>query len=110
MEKSNESHKKLLSPLGPWFNSNNPQPPTQLRHSVYRCREPYVIFSGGMPYDKASRTPSLTVMHAKNTTVLEMEHNVVDFLTLCSTPWNNGKSTFQFDPDTFFSVLLSPAD
>ncbi len=53
-------------------------------------REPYVIFSGGMPYDKASRTPSLTVMHAKNTTVLEMEHNVVDFLTLCNTPWNHG--------------------
>lgn len=50
-----------------------------------------MIFSGGMPCDKASRTPSLTVMHAKNTTVLEMEHNVVDFLTLCSTPWNSGE-------------------
>ena len=49
-----------------------------------------MIFSGGMPYDKASRTPSLTVMQAKSTTVLEMEHNVVDFLTLCSTPYNNG--------------------
>ena len=57
----------------------------------YLFREPYVIFSGGMPYDKASRTPSLTVMHAKNTTVLEMEHNVVDFLTLCHTPWNSGQ-------------------
>ena len=49
-----------------------------------------MIFSSGMPYDKASRTPSLTVMQAKSTTVLEMEHNVVDFLTLCSTPYNNG--------------------
>ena len=53
-----------------------------------------MIFSGGMPYDKASRTPSLTVIQAKSTTVLEMEHNVVDFLTLCSTPYNNGNSLF----------------
>ena len=50
-----------------------------------------MIFCGGMPYDKAGRTPSLTVMHGKNTTVLEMEHNVVDFITLCETPWHNGK-------------------
>ena len=50
-----------------------------------------MIFSGGMPCDKAGRTPSLTVMHAKNTTVLEMEHNVVDFLALCASPWNNGE-------------------
>ncbi|ELU03639.1 hypothetical protein CAPTEDRAFT_91323 [Capitella teleta] len=51
--------------------------------------ESYVIFSGGMPMDKAGRTPTLTVMHAKSTTVLEMEHHVVDFLTLNDSPWNN---------------------
>lgn len=49
--------------------------------------EAYVIFSGGTAYDQAGRTPSITVIHAKTTTVLEMEHNVVDFITLCETPW-----------------------
>ncbi|XP_049821640.1 syntaxin-binding protein 5 isoform X6 [Aethina tumida] len=49
--------------------------------------EAYVIFSGGMPYDQASRTPSLTVVYSKTTTVLEMEHNVVDFITLCESPY-----------------------
>lgn len=55
-------------------------------------REPLVIFSGGMSYDKAGRTPSVTVMNGKSTTVLEMEHNVVDFVVLCETPWQNGES------------------
>ena len=70
-----------------------------------RFSEPYVIFSGGMPYDKASRTPSLTVMHAKNTTVLEMEHNIVDFLTLCSTPWNNGTKQLIIHAGIFYESL-----
>ena len=43
-----------------------------------------------MPYDRAMRSPALTVMHGKSTTVLEMEHNVIDFLTLSTTPWDNG--------------------
>lgn len=50
-----------------------------------------MIFSGGSAYDKAGRTPSITVLHGKATTVLEMEHNVVDFITLCETPWTSGK-------------------
>ncbi|KAF5302467.1 hypothetical protein FQR65_LT08557 [Abscondita terminalis] len=49
--------------------------------------EAYVIFSGGMPYDQAGRTPSITVVHSKTTTVLEMEHNVIDFITLCESPY-----------------------
>lgn len=55
------------------------------------CREAYVIFSGGMPYDQAGRTPSITVVYSKTTTVLEMEHPVVDFITLCESPYVNGK-------------------
>ncbi|XP_068909865.1 syntaxin-binding protein 5 isoform X4 [Tenebrio molitor] len=51
--------------------------------------EAYVIFSGGMPYDQAGRTPSITVVHSKTTTVLEMEHNVVDFITLCESPYTS---------------------
>lgn len=49
-----------------------------------------MIFSGGLPTDKAGRTHSITVLNGKSTTVLEMEHAVVDFVTLCDTPWNTG--------------------
>ncbi|KAH1005212.1 hypothetical protein HUJ04_006241 [Dendroctonus ponderosae] len=52
-----------------------------------RAGEAFVIFSGGMPYDQACRTPSITVVHNKTTTVLEMEHNVIDFVTLCESPY-----------------------
>ncbi|GFN93733.1 syntaxin-binding protein 5 [Plakobranchus ocellatus] len=48
-----------------------------------------VVFSGGMSYDRTGRTPSITVMAGKSTFVLEMEHNVVDFVSLCDTPWVN---------------------
>jgi len=51
--------------------------------------EPYIIFSGGT--STVSQTPSLTVMHGNNMTVLEMEHPVIDFITLCSTPYNSGE-------------------
>ncbi|XP_071449557.1 syntaxin-binding protein 5 isoform X3 [Hetaerina americana] len=66
-----------------------------------RMGEPYVIFSGGLTYDKAGRTPSITVIHGKTTTVLEMEHNVVDFITLCESPW---PSDFQ-DPHAIVVLL-----
>ena len=53
--------------------------------------EPYIIFSGGTPVDpRMPPVPSLTVMKGNNMTVLEMEHEVVDFVTLSSTPWNSG--------------------
>ncbi|XP_070189428.1 syntaxin-binding protein 5-like [Littorina saxatilis] len=52
-----------------------------------RNGEDIVIFSGGMSYDRAGRTPSITVVTGKSTTVLEMEHNVIDFVVLCETPW-----------------------
>lgn len=54
-------------------------------------REAFVIFSGGMPTDQAGRTPSITVVYSKTTTVLEMEHPVIDFITLCESPYTNGK-------------------
>ena len=49
-----------------------------------------MIFSGGLAYDTTGRTPSITVIHGKTTTVLEMEHNVIDFITLCENPWTSG--------------------
>uniref|UniRef100_A0A8C7C4M4 Syntaxin binding protein 5L n=1 Tax=Oncorhynchus kisutch TaxID=8019 RepID=A0A8C7C4M4_ONCKI len=52
--------------------------------------EPYVIFSGGLSYDKAGgRRPTLTIMHGKAITVLEMDHPIVEFLVLCDTPYSN---------------------
>lgn len=54
--------------------------------------EPFVIFSGGLSYDKAGRRPTLTIMHGKAITVLEMDYPIVEFMALCETPYNNGKS------------------
>ncbi|XP_014019483.1 syntaxin-binding protein 5-like isoform X13 [Salmo salar] len=52
--------------------------------------EPYVIFSGGLSYDKSGgRRPTLTIMHGKAVTVLEMDHPIVEFLVLCDTPYSN---------------------
>ena len=53
----------------------------------YERREPLLIFSGGLPQERPGRSASITVMHGRNTTVLEMEHNVVDFVTLTERPW-----------------------
>ncbi|XP_071113160.1 syntaxin-binding protein 5-like isoform X9 [Haliotis cracherodii] len=65
------------------------KPITKVDWKSIRNGEPLVIFSGGMSYDRAGRTPSITVMNGRSTTVLEMEHNVVDFVVLCETPWSN---------------------
>lgn len=50
-----------------------------------------MIFSGGLAYETTGRTPSITVIQGKTTTVLEMEHNVVDFIVLCDSPWTSGQ-------------------
>lgn len=57
-------------------------------------REPFIIFSGGLSYDTVGRRPCLTVMHGKSTAVLEMDYPIVDFLTLCETPYPNGKCAY----------------
>ncbi|XP_023035301.1 syntaxin-binding protein 5 isoform X2 [Drosophila willistoni] len=49
--------------------------------------ETFTIFSGGMPSEKGSKSNCITVMVGKATTVLEMEHTVCDFITLCENPW-----------------------
>ncbi|CAH1103906.1 unnamed protein product [Psylliodes chrysocephalus] len=65
------------------------KPITKVEWKTSRTGEAYVIFSGGMPYDQASRTPCITVVFSKTTTVLEMEHNVIDFITLCESPYTS---------------------
>ncbi|XP_016108832.1 syntaxin-binding protein 5-like [Sinocyclocheilus grahami] len=55
--------------------------------------EAFVVFSGGLSYDKAGRRPTLTIMHGKAITVLEMDYPIVDFLVLCETPYLNDSIT-----------------
>ncbi|XP_068617492.1 syntaxin-binding protein 5 isoform X3 [Battus philenor] len=62
------------------------KPIDRLEWKTSRSGESLVIFSGGLPTDKAGRTHSITVLNGKSTTVLEMEHSVVDFVTLCESP------------------------
>ena len=72
------------------------QQEVRLHYGVYNpvyfiSREPFIILSGGLSYDTVGRRPCLTVMHGKSTAVLEMDYSIVDFLTLCETPYPNGK-------------------
>ncbi|XP_068127055.1 syntaxin-binding protein 5-like isoform X2 [Hyperolius riggenbachi] len=65
------------------------RPILKVEYKTCKNSEPFIIFSGGLSYDKASRRPSLTIMHGKAITVLEMDHPIVDFITLCETPYPN---------------------
>ncbi|XP_059614289.1 syntaxin-binding protein 5 isoform X5 [Phlebotomus argentipes] len=52
-----------------------------------RTGETFTIFSGGLSMEKGGKSPCITVLQGKATTVLEMEHPVVDFITICESPW-----------------------
>ncbi|NXF86946.1 STB5L protein, partial [Eubucco bourcierii] len=65
------------------------KPILKVEYKTCKNSEPFVVFSGGLSYDKPCRRPSLTIMHGKAITVLEMDHPIVDFLTLCETPYPN---------------------
>ncbi|XP_067110334.1 syntaxin-binding protein 5-like isoform X2 [Osmerus mordax] len=65
------------------------KPILKVEYKTSKSSEPFVIFSGGLSYDKAGRRPTLTIMHGKAITVLEMDHPIVEFLVLCETPYNN---------------------
>ncbi|XP_035249344.1 syntaxin-binding protein 5-like isoform X10 [Anguilla anguilla] len=65
------------------------KPILKVEFKTTRSSEPFVIFSGGLSYDQAGRRPTLTIMHGKSITVLEMDHPIVDFLVLCETPYPN---------------------
>ncbi|MBN3298283.1 STB5L protein, partial [Amia calva] len=65
------------------------KPILKVEYKTCKSSEPFIIFSGGLSYDKACRRPSLTIMHGKSITVLEMDHPIVEFLTLCETPYPN---------------------
>lgn len=42
--------------------------------------------------ERDGKPPCITVMQGRSTTVLEMEHPVVDFITICESPWSSGES------------------
>uniref|UniRef100_A0A8B9JTJ3 Syntaxin-binding protein 5-like n=1 Tax=Astyanax mexicanus TaxID=7994 RepID=A0A8B9JTJ3_ASTMX len=65
------------------------KPILKVEYKTTRAGEPYMILSGGLSYDTVGRRPCLTVMHGKSTAVLEMDYPIVDFLTLCETPYPN---------------------
>ncbi|XP_023695047.1 syntaxin-binding protein 5 isoform X1 [Paramormyrops kingsleyae] len=63
------------------------KPILKVEYKTTKAGDPFMILSGGLSYDTVGRRPCLTVMHGKSTAVLEMDHPVVDFLTLCETPY-----------------------
>ncbi|XP_045916135.1 syntaxin-binding protein 5a isoform X1 [Micropterus dolomieu] len=65
------------------------KPILKVEYKTTRNGEPFIILSGGLSYDTVGRRPCLTVMHGKSTAVLEMDYPIVDFLTLCETPYPN---------------------
>ncbi|XP_075449011.1 syntaxin-binding protein 5-like isoform X2 [Ascaphus truei] len=77
------------------------KPILKVEYKTCKSGEPFIVFSGGLAYDKASRRPSLTIMHGKAITVLEMDHPIVDFITLCETPYPN-----EFQEPYAVAVLL----
>ncbi|XP_063707454.1 syntaxin-binding protein 5 isoform X2 [Culicoides brevitarsis] len=54
-----------------------------------RVGETLTIFSGGLSMERGGKSPCITVLQGKQTTVLEMEHPVVDFVTICESPWDS---------------------
>ncbi|XP_041420368.1 syntaxin-binding protein 5 isoform X4 [Xenopus laevis] len=65
------------------------KPILKVEYKTTRYGDPFIILSGGLSYDTVGRRPCLTVMHGKSTAVLEMDYPIVDFLTLCETPYPN---------------------
>ncbi|XP_019124481.2 syntaxin-binding protein 5-like isoform X11 [Larimichthys crocea] len=65
------------------------KPILKVEYKTSRSSDPFIIFSGGLSYDKAGRRPTLTIMHGKAITVLEMDYPIVEFMALCETPYNN---------------------
>ncbi|XP_063954727.1 syntaxin-binding protein 5-like isoform X3 [Lytechinus pictus] len=88
-------------------------PVPKVEWASVKSGDPYILFSGGLTYEKATQTPSITIMQGKTTTVLEMEHSVVDFLTLCENPWpSNPQEPYAvvvlLESDLVVVDLLSP--
>ncbi|KAG1677408.1 Syntaxin-binding protein 5 [Nymphon striatum] len=65
------------------------KPIDKVEWKMSRTGEAYTIFSGGLSGEMHHKTPSVTIIYGKTTTVLEMEHDVINFITLCESPWES---------------------
>uniref|UniRef100_A0A8C7SZJ7 Syntaxin-binding protein 5-like n=1 Tax=Oncorhynchus mykiss TaxID=8022 RepID=A0A8C7SZJ7_ONCMY len=65
------------------------KPILKVEYKTTRAGDAFVVMSGGLSYDTGCRRACLTVMHGKSTALLEMNYPIVDFLTLCETPYPN---------------------
>ncbi|XP_055087189.1 syntaxin-binding protein 5 isoform X2 [Periophthalmus magnuspinnatus] len=66
------------------------RPILKVEYKTTRAGDPFMILSGGLSFETVGRRRDcLTVMHGKSTAVLEMDTAIVDFLTLCETPYPN---------------------
>ncbi|XP_072313581.1 syntaxin-binding protein 5 isoform X11 [Eucyclogobius newberryi] len=66
------------------------RPILKVEYKTTRAGDPFMVMSGGLSYETMGRRRAcLTVMHGKSTAVLEMDTPIVDFLTLCETPYPN---------------------
>ncbi|KAK5887019.1 hypothetical protein CesoFtcFv8_017996 [Champsocephalus esox] len=65
------------------------KPILKVEYKTSRVGDPFMVLSGGLSYDTVGRRSCLTVMHGRSTTLLEMDFPIVDFLTLCETPYPN---------------------
>ncbi|XP_022655255.1 syntaxin-binding protein 5-like isoform X4 [Varroa destructor] len=84
----------------PSSSRNNLLPITKVQWRITRAGDNYVIFSGGLPFEKGnSEVSTLTVSQGRSTTVLEMESPILDFLTLDESP-------FAFDTQDPFAVVV----
>jgi len=62
-----------------------------------------LVFSGGLPEDVTGAQPAITLQHGKNTTVLEMEFCVTDFVTVTDSPYRSE----QTDPQSILVLLTN---
>ncbi|GFY09029.1 syntaxin-binding protein 5 [Trichonephila clavipes] len=67
--------------------SSLPPYKAELYQHLLQVHDSFIAFAGGMAVEKGNQNPCVTVIHGKTTTVLEMEHSIIDFITLCETPW-----------------------
>ncbi|CAL8291860.1 unnamed protein product [Gadus morhua 'NCC'] len=65
------------------------KPILKVEYKTTRAGDAFMVLSGGLSYDTVGRRACLTVMHGKSTAVLEMDYPIVEFLTLCETPYSN---------------------
>ncbi|GFS65165.1 syntaxin-binding protein 5 [Trichonephila inaurata madagascariensis] len=74
----------------------------ELYQHLLRVHDSFIAFAGGMAVEKGNQNPCVTVIHGKTTTVLEMEHSIIDFITLCETPWPSAAGSSGIGKGTTF--------